>query len=327
MSSSGIKSLHLKDLFSDIFRKHSKTEIEDLFICGTEKTTPSERSMIASWPKPWLHSRIFAVLAVLSILVLATMSLLSDSSIMPALIVFSSVTVSFSLMVFFWECNVPRNISIFYCVVLFLIGGIVLTFLSELIPITNVIRDQTVSYILLAVYQEILQTAVILFFIMQKRPRYILNGICIGAAVSCGFACYLFMGNLYFYNADQTGALILDGQTLHFFYQLALMSAARLLWGVMEGAGLAAASDGKPFELSMLKDIRFLRMFIAAVVLHSLYFLPFTEHGSIRIIKWAFLILSFAIVLTQLSAGLRQAVSISNAAWEADAALTDELEE
>ncbi|RKL68137.1 hypothetical protein CR203_06535 [Salipaludibacillus neizhouensis] len=55
--------LKLRDVFSAVLKKHSKEEGEVLFITGTSLTTPDESEISASWPKPWLFSRVFLILA------------------------------------------------------------------------------------------------------------------------------------------------------------------------------------------------------------------------------------------------------------------------
>ena len=316
-------SLHIIDLFSGIFKKHTKAEREQLFICGTEKTTPSERSMIAEWPRPWLHSRVFVVLALLS-LVSFLITYYFNAFDLPAFFFFSGVTVPFALMLFFWECNVPRNISIFTSVSLFFVGGIILFFLSILIRIN--IENAYIRCIVEALYQEVLQTAVILFCIAHRKPKLILNGICIGGAISCGFACFLFMVNLYYNNCNDNMVFVVGPGVLESLYQLTLMSAARLFWGVMEGAGLTKVMNGAGFEPKKLLDIRFLWLFCAAFVIHSVFFMPYSNMSILHIMLWVYVIISFAIVLLQLSDGLKQVVQVSNAAWEADAAQMAELE-
>src|SRR5690625_70362 len=55
--------LNLKDIFSNVFKKHTKQEAELIFISGTSFTTPKEEDISSTWPKPWLFSRIFITLA------------------------------------------------------------------------------------------------------------------------------------------------------------------------------------------------------------------------------------------------------------------------
>lgn len=62
-------NLNWKDLFSDVFKKHTNEEAEDIFICGTSKTTPALSTVSETWPKPWLYSRVFICFAITYILI------------------------------------------------------------------------------------------------------------------------------------------------------------------------------------------------------------------------------------------------------------------
>ena len=55
------KNLGLKDIFSDVFRRHTKEENARLFLAGTALTTPDEASMLAKWVKPYMFARINAL--------------------------------------------------------------------------------------------------------------------------------------------------------------------------------------------------------------------------------------------------------------------------
>src|SRR5699024_12577857 len=55
--------LNLKDIFSNVFKKHTKQEAELIFISGTSFTTPKEEDISSTWPKPWLFLWIFIMLA------------------------------------------------------------------------------------------------------------------------------------------------------------------------------------------------------------------------------------------------------------------------
>ena len=65
---SGPVKVHLSDLVSEVFKKHTMEETEELFIAGTKKTTPKESEITAKWPKPWLYSRVLLFLAVTSLI-------------------------------------------------------------------------------------------------------------------------------------------------------------------------------------------------------------------------------------------------------------------
>ena len=55
--------LNWKMLFTDVMKKHTKEEAEDIFICGTRTTTPALQDVSRGWPRPWLYSRVFFMFA------------------------------------------------------------------------------------------------------------------------------------------------------------------------------------------------------------------------------------------------------------------------
>lgn len=50
-------------MFSEVFKPHIKQEIDEVFIAGTEYTTPQLDEVSKEWAKPFLFSRIFLGLA------------------------------------------------------------------------------------------------------------------------------------------------------------------------------------------------------------------------------------------------------------------------
>ena len=68
MGNTNAVSLNWKDLFTDVFKKHTNVEAEDVFICGTSKTTPPLSEVSETWPRPWLYSRVFLCFAITYVL-------------------------------------------------------------------------------------------------------------------------------------------------------------------------------------------------------------------------------------------------------------------
>src|SRR5699024_278755 len=115
--------LDIKDIFSNIFKKHSKEEAELIFISGTSFTTPKESDIPVTWPKPWLFSRVFLTLALTFFLLFIANDIFQNFFALPGLIVIGSFAVPFSLLIFFWEMNAPQNISLYEIAVMFFVGG------------------------------------------------------------------------------------------------------------------------------------------------------------------------------------------------------------
>ncbi|WNW15421.1 zinc ribbon domain-containing protein [Lactiplantibacillus plantarum] len=52
----GAVKVNIVDLFSEVFKHHTKDEAKSIFIAGTETTTPALADVSDEWAKPWLFS-------------------------------------------------------------------------------------------------------------------------------------------------------------------------------------------------------------------------------------------------------------------------------
>ena len=120
----GKTDIRLRELVSEVFRRHTVEEREELFISGTKKTTPAPENMTADWPHPWLFARIFLMFLVVFAGLLVMILQFSNTNAIPGAMFIGALIVPFSLVIFFWETNIPRNISIFDVVSIFFIGGV-----------------------------------------------------------------------------------------------------------------------------------------------------------------------------------------------------------
>ena len=324
------RDIHFTDLFTEIFKKHSKKESGELFVCGTENTTPSERSMIAEWPKPWLHSRVFAVLLLMTLLLLVLIRLLHNLNAVPSLLFIGGLMVPFSLMIFIWECNIPRNISVVQCVVMFLLGGAAVLIIAELL-VKALLPEQSkwgfFITLLAALADTIPLTLLTIFFVKRRKPGYILNGVCIGGCVGGGFAMLLFVGALFTGDLDfNSGSVYLDRTFLKHFFDNILYSFCVLNFGAMIGGGLLDAMAQKPFRFAALRDVRFLRMALPAVALMTVYYFNNIRWNSL-LLRLLVAVISAVLVLLLISAGQKQCVRVCQAAWESDSPDGGETEE
>ena len=174
---SGPVKVHLSDLVSEVFKKHTMEETEELFIAGTKKTTPKESEITATWPKPWLYSRVLLFLAVTSLILYFILIEFHNPNAYPGFIFMGAMTVPFALLIFFWEVNAPRNISIFSVVSMFFVGG-VLSLVCTLI-LYNITGAGDLSYggaMLVGFVEEAGKIVVVAYYMRKTNSKYILNG-------------------------------------------------------------------------------------------------------------------------------------------------------
>lgn len=187
-----------RDIFSEFRKKHTKRDMEYALLAGTSLDTATESTMLQKWRKPWLfyplllggailiamiYMVVFACIRVFGISHIAALNLLFimiPPLIMPAV-----------LMVFFWELNIPRNISIYQMFGYFFVGGMLSIFITLLVGTVA----PTGSAAFAPFSEEPGKLVVALFFLFlfaqkKKNRIYGITGLTIGAAVGAGFGAF-----------------------------------------------------------------------------------------------------------------------------------------
>ncbi len=184
-----------KDIFSESFKKHSKQEREYAMQVGTVARTVPESRMLSSWHKPWLwwptaKAGIGLVLVLYAAYFVPGMlgfpvvvSITEMCTIIPPLVI------PLVMMIFFWELNVPQNISVGDMAVFYLAGGIISFCVTGIM--FAFVPSEPAS---LAAFREepgkLAASVLILLYIqkVQKKKIYGLTGLTVGAIVGAAFS-------------------------------------------------------------------------------------------------------------------------------------------
>ena len=308
----GNVEIRLKELGSGVFKKHSLTEREELFICGTEKTTPKESEMVADWPKPWLFSRIFLLFSIVFIALLIVIVEFGNMNGVPGALFVGALTVPFSLVIFFWETNVPRNISIFDVISTFFLGG-VFSLISTLLlyDVVGVGELDYIGAILVGIVEEIGKIIVVGHYIKKRNTKYILNGLLLGACVGAGFAVFETAG--YAFQA------LLYSQDIFYMIDILFLRAilsigAHTVWTAIAAVGLVLAKGENEFENHDYYKPQFLKFLVLVIVMHAIWDMPITFGNSIHLVQVLLCIIAITVVFILLSSGLRQVAFIADKA-------------
>lgn len=295
--------LKLKDVFSSVFEKHSKEEGEILFIAGTKLTTPAEKDISTSWPKPWLFSRVFFVFVMTYILLYISTFVFENPNAIPGLIMIGSFAVPFSLLVFFFETNAPRNISIYEIAKMFFVGGaaslVTTLFLFSIFPVYELTYT---GAIIVGVIEEVGKLIIIYYFIRKANAKFILNGLLIGAAIGAGFAAFETAGYALNFGLE------FGGQTmLNTIVARAWMSVGtHVVWAAITGAALVYVKGNQPLNTNHLLDGRFIRLFLVSVTLHAVWDMPIYLLHNFYILFISLIIMAWIFIFTFINAGLQQ---------------------
>lgn len=244
--------------------------IEDLFIVGTETTTPLLATLPSGWPTPRVFWRIFFGAMATYLLLLMGLRQFENLNFLPGMIVIGSFVVPLSVVVLFFELNVPRNVSTYQVGKMILLGGALSLFatmiVGAIIPFDGV--GHLIPAMLTGVVEEVGKALVLLLLVGVVRYRYQLNGLLFGGAVGAGFAGFESAG--YAFNLALATST-LEAATSNILIRGLLAPGGHVIWTAMVGAALWKVKGSRPFEISMLFHKVVLRRWLVAVVLHGLW--------------------------------------------------------
>ena len=156
----------------------------------------------------------------------------------PGFIFMGAMTVPFALLVFFWEVNAPRNISIFSVVSMFFVGG-VLSLVCTLIlyKITGAGNLSYIGALLVGLVEEAGKIVVVAYYMKKTDSKYILNGLLLGACVGAGFAVFESAGYAFRNLLETSSTDVMLNVTL---LRGVLSLGGHVVWTAIAGAALAA---------------------------------------------------------------------------------------
>ncbi len=174
-----------KFLFRNLLHRRTRADYDTTLSQGMFRDRVNHSTL--GIEAPWLYARLFLFLLICSGIALFS-ALLFGSVI--SFVILGGLCAVVPLMMFLFESNFARNMTVFDVGKLFLIGGlssILLTF------ILNIFLPQgpVVSTVLFApIIEEIAKAAIVVFFVARIKPRNMLTGLLIGFAVGAGFGFF-----------------------------------------------------------------------------------------------------------------------------------------
>lgn len=330
--------LRFSDFFSEVFKRHSKEESEEIFITGTSATTPDIRNAPKTWHKPWFYSRVLALLLIAFAGCIVVWQLFENPIVLPSIMVFGSFAVPLACLVFFFEANAEQNISFIEVLRSFVIGGIMSLIvyypISAFFPGTGV--GEMVPALLTGIVEELAKASIVAL-IMSRSGRHmgILNGLVIGAAVGAGFAAFESAG--YAFNAYSC-RWISDAEIQGYLQQLGVSAqtmdgyryilatigypsmihniilrgflavGGHVAWAATEGAGMSIASGNGPLKWSDLFKKEFLVLLVIPILCHGYWdWTPLTQALSIPYLEYiALIVIIWVVLLVLLRRGLAE---------------------
>ena len=253
-----LQDFNFAHIVQQIFKFRKWEEKEDYLSYGMPCKTPPLAEIDTSWPAPWLFVRVITLTILSTLFLVWKMDFLGLQNIALPIVVLGVVGIPIATLVLFWELNVPRNVSFLALCRIAWINGLVSIVATVIIQ--NFVGGYT-NAIWAGPVEETAKAIAMLFFIGNKKYRFKLNGLLIGAAVGAGFAIVETGG--YFIGYSHVG---MGGETI--IIRALLSPFAHIPWSAMVGFGLWRVKGDDGFDFQKLWSHKFISLFVCAVGLH-----------------------------------------------------------
>ena len=292
-----------KDLFKGTFKKHTEKELDSVFVCGSEKTTPDISEINPRNASAWVWFKILVFFLIAYIPTRIGFINYGNSNFLPAMIMLAAFAMPVTILIFFFEINVFRNVP-FYKVIKYFIWGGALSLIFAILLFSLDLNTDISTYtgaLMVGLIEEIAKAAIVALFIFKSHKcKFILNGLLIGAAVGAGFAAFETAGYILRYGLSGGLETMLGVIKLRGF----LAPGGHVAWAAIEGAGLMLAKGFDQISKKHLNDKRFLLVCLIPVILHGVWDMPIqTPYYLLQIVLT---VLAWVVIIYFINLGLKQ---------------------
>ena len=307
-SAAGLEKLEVdgaKGLCSSLFQKRTLEDIEESFAVGTSVTTPSLDQVMSGWPAPWVFMRLLGFSVIATIGFFWAINRFENFLLYPGWLFMGAFAIPFSIMIFFLETNVLKNVSFYRVLKLVFLGGLMsLIFTLQLFETTA--AHQWFGAVAAGPVEELAKLLAVVFVAKKwQRMHWTLNGLLLGAAVGAGFAAFETAG--YILSTAISGSSDTEVMTLRAFCS----PFTHIIWTAAAAGALWRFKGTNAFSFGMLREWPVLRILLFVMGLHALWNSPlmFPLLGEFLgyVVKWLILgIVGWILVLLLIQDGLNQ---------------------
>jgi len=261
-------------LFADVFKKHTTEEIESSFAVGTPNAIPDIKDVDVSWPKPWMFLRALTGSAIVYFLFVCAWDWFENINLIPGLILTGVMAIPLSTLLFFFEMNARRNVSLYRVFRLLFLGGILSLIFSLILYCLPLQMPRWMGASIAGLIEEPGKLIALLVLARSAKYKYKLNGLLFGACVGAGFEIFESMGYAFVTLLTDDGgikAMNVNILARGFFSPF----GSHIVWSAICGAAMWRVKGDAPFTLSMVKDKRFWHLAMVPVVLHMIWDMEF----------------------------------------------------
>ena len=179
-----VQTYNRKFLFNGMFKKKTQEDLENTLTQGMFKNKTSHP--VLGLQAPWLYIRVLLFMLLCSVITFVG-ALLGFAA---PFIVVAAFTPILPLLVFLFESNFSRDMSIISIFAIFMIGGVCSLLLAGITSFIYPSNKFVMSVLLAPPVEEIMKGALVIFFISKHKPKNILTAMLIGFAVGAGFSFF-----------------------------------------------------------------------------------------------------------------------------------------
>lgn len=295
-----LEGFSLGRLFSDVFKHHPAAEIEEMFTIGTGRTTPKIEDVDCSWPRPWMFFRALAGSVFVYVLFVVGWECFANVNLLPGLIAVGAFAMPIATLVFFFEVNVRRNVSVYQVMRLVVKGGVISILFSLVLYVLPLEELSGLGASVAGMIEEPGKLFALLVMAKSDRYHYKLNGLLLWAAVGTGFAAFESMGYAFSILLEE-GPGAMNGNILLRGF---LSPFGHVIWTAICGFALWRVKGKKAFTWNMVEDVKFWHLALVPVILHAIwnadFELPFLgKYFALGLMAWF-------VVLALVQEGLRE---------------------
>lgn len=240
-----------------VFKRHPWEEIEEYMSLGTPHNIPPLSEVHPVWPAPWMFFRTMLFTVLLYLFLVWKQDLFGTEYVLLPFWIAGVIGIPFATVLFFWEVNIPKNISILSLLRLLIISGFASIAMTILI---NKLVGTPGHPVWAGPVEETAKALIMLLFIRNPKYRFKLNGLLIGAAVGAGFAMI-----------ESGGYMLRNGNDGTMELRALLAPFMHIPWSAIVGFALWRVKSLPGSFASNLISSTFLPLFALSVGLHMFW--------------------------------------------------------
>ena len=228
-------SVTWKDLVSDPQTPHSPLERDQVLKIGTLGHQASPTDLFRGWERPWffwsaLKAGAFIIAACFAVVYGCQLMFNTTTQLsVEMLFLIPPMVVPLVLMIFFWELNVPRNLTIWDILLFFLVGTL-LSLAGNAMMFVLVGNEGGSWAALREEPAKLLAGIALMHYCTKVKGKQIcgLTGLVIGAAVGSGFSAFETISYGLHYDVSTVMARVCFAVVGHTLYSCSYLAALAL---------------------------------------------------------------------------------------------------